>query len=139
MSTEIDAATTECSFVEVLTDDRSGTVYGYRLTGASAGPQVVVAGMCRTAEDIFERFLALPTLPWMRGTLTLVRLDCFDEATEGAMSLGPVDCTVVLPWVSEDTVDLGTLRRGYYNVLRICAGLGMIQGRGVFRRPVTTA
>ncbi|MEL6102726.1 MAG: hypothetical protein AAFR68_15620, partial [Pseudomonadota bacterium] len=68
----------DAGYVEVLTTSQ-GAVFGYRLKGASAGPQVVVAGVCPNAEQVFERLLLTPTLPWMRGTLIVIRLDALDD------------------------------------------------------------
>ena len=125
-----------CGCVEVLTTERTGNRFGYRLVGASAGPQIVVAGTCSSAEKVFDRMLSIPTLPWMRGNLILVRLDALDDFVGEISALKPfgkIDRTLILPWTSdEETSDLFT-RRSYHKVLRACADLGKIAGRGVAR------
>lgn len=127
----------DAGFVEILTNDRDGTPFGYRLRGNAAGPQLVVAGFCPMAMPIFDRLLSIPTLPWMRGTLVLVRLDILDECLQDLMRLdplGPVDRTIILPWSHTDEPDTRTLLAQYHMVLRACADLGMISGRGVARQ-----
>lgn len=124
----------DCGYVEVLTTHNTGAVYGHRLVGAAAGPQVLIAGFCPSAEQVFERILSIPTLPWMRGTLLLVRLELLDDLPEDLSSysgFGKVDHTVVLPWCESCELDETHIRRCYYMTLRTCADLGMISGRGV--------
>ena len=121
-------------FVDVLTTENNGRVFGYRLTGATAGPCIVVAGSCGSAMPVFERLLSIPTLPWMRGSLVLVQLDRLDDipADLGAITpLGPIDRTIMLPWGYAKAPDDLSIRRNYHLVLRACAGMGMIAGRGV--------
>lgn len=127
----------ECGFVEVLTTERTGIPFGCRLVGAKTGPQVAAAGACPSAEVVFNRLLSIPTLPWLRGNLILLRLDVLDDIfaeLSSLASLGEIDRTVMLPWVSsEEDDDQAVLRRSYQMVLRACADLGMISGRGVSR------
>lgn len=124
----------ESGFVEVLTTARTGTAFGCRLVGAKPGPQLAVAGVCPSAEIVFDRLLSIPTLPWLRGNLILLRLDVLDDILmelSSLSSMGEIDRTVMLPWVDPDQEDRQTLRRSYHMVLRACADLGMISGRGV--------
>ena len=121
-------------YVEVLSTERTGTAYGYRLFGAQAGPQVVVAGSCSEAEQVFDRLLAIPTLPWIRGNLVLLRLDVLDNLYHDLRSLasvGRVDEIVFLPWTCSDEGNEQLARRNFHMVLRMCTQLGMINGRGV--------
>lgn len=43
----------DCGYVEVLTTHHTGAVYGHRLVGATAGPQVLIAAFCPSAEQVF--------------------------------------------------------------------------------------
>ncbi|WP_415918839.1 hypothetical protein [Tateyamaria sp. SN6-1] len=125
---------TESGFAEVLTTQATGEVYGHRLRGAAPGPQLVVAGMCASAEIVFDRLLQIPTLPWMKGNLLLIQLNKLDNLQFDLATLPPlgiIDRTLVLPWDSSDETDVIAARRNYHLVLRTCAELGMIQGRGV--------
>ncbi len=123
-----------CGYVEIMATEQTGTSFGYRLVGASAGPQIVVAGICPSAAQVFVRLLAIPSLPWMRGNLVLIRLDALDNLW-GDLSLmsplGEIDRTLILPWSDIEDTDAELIRRGYLMVLRACAELGMICGRGV--------
>ena len=119
--------------IEDLTDPATGTRIGYRLVGNWRGPQLVVAGHGALADRVFERILAIPTLPWIRGRLVMVRLDAIGEyagSLELLHPLGEVDRTLMLPFASSEhfAVDV---REGYQSVLRAAAELGMIRGRGV--------
>ncbi|MGR3513597.1 MAG: hypothetical protein ACU0GG_12615 [Paracoccaceae bacterium] len=124
---------TEAGFVDVLTTEDKGVVYGYRLTGASPGPVLLVAGHCAAAERIFERILSIPTLRWMRGSLILLRLELLDDLCldNDLLALGSVDRTFMLPMVDPLTHSKLDLHQTYHRVLQAAAGLGMISGRGV--------
>lgn len=129
----------DSGYVEVMTNEKTGMAFGYRLTGASAGPQLVVAGTCPSAEKVFDRLLAIPSLPWMRGNLVLIRLDALDNLLGDLSSLsplGPVDRTLVLPLPDAKELDETLTLHSYHMVLRACAELGMISGRGVVNKPV---
>lgn len=129
-------ARAESGFVELFATENSGAVFAYRLVGAAAGPQLVVAGTCPSAATVFERLLSIPTLPWMRGSLVLVRLDALEDVASdvgGLEPLGPVDRTIVLTGAGVGAEDEALARRNYHAVLRACAELGMIAGRGVAR------
>lgn len=75
MTDLLHAAQADATYVEVFTCDRDSAVFGYRLVGASAGPQVAVLGSCAAAELAFDRLETLPTFPRMRGNLVLIRTD----------------------------------------------------------------
>lgn len=124
---------TESGYIQVLTTNAEGTVLGCRFMGTRAGPHLVLAGHDGMAQELFDRLIAIPTLPWMRGCITMVRLDLLGdiEADLAALSpLGALDRTIVLP-LSDGVSDELAIRRGYHSVLSTCAGLGMISGRGV--------
>ncbi|WP_341367594.1 hypothetical protein [Yoonia sp. BS5-3] len=90
--------------------------------------------LCPAAGGVFDRILQIPTLPWMHGTLTLIMLDAFDDLIGDVHqfdALGPIDHTVMLPSMNNRLLNEGDLKRHYYTVLRACAALGMISGRGV--------
>ena len=129
-------ADTESVYLEVFTTQITGNVFGHRIVGATAGPQVVVAGHCEAATDLFERLLKIPTLPWLRGNLVLIRLDALDDLVHdisSIASIGTVDRTIILADTSSEEVDEFIHRRNYHTILRTCAQLGMIAGRGVAR------
>lgn len=122
-----------CGFVEVLDHSRDARAFGYRIGGARPGPTVVVAGYAPVAPGIYDRLLKLPTLPWMRGTLVLVTLDALDAAAideELVGQTGPVERILLLPYPARSDSER-EIRRGYWTVLKTCARLGMISGRGV--------
>lgn len=124
----------DCGYLEVFCTPDTGTPFGYRLVGASPGPQLVVAGHCTASADIFDRLLNIPTLPWMRGNLVLIRLDALDNLVQDIGSIahiGTVDRTVILPNDADAPLDERAQRRTYHAILRTCAQLGMISGRGV--------
>lgn len=122
-------------YVEVLTTQKSGEVFGYKLVGQASGPQVAVFGACVSAAHAFDRLLSIPTLPWMRGNLVLIRadaLECIVSDLSSLVRVGTVDRTLILPWTNLDQADPVLVRRYYRDVLRTCARLGMISGRGIF-------
>lgn len=126
----------ESRFVEVLTSHATGDLMGYRIGGSRPGPNAVLAACETLTEALFERFMALPTLPWMWGRLYLVSLDGVDNTcscTLASCDLDvPIDGLVMLPYATKgnnghaDYVD-----SGYWTGLRLCRQLGMIEGRGV--------
>ena len=113
-------------FMEVLTADRSGETVGYRLPGVRHGPNVVIAVASHLMEPLTKRLAALPTLPWMRGALEIVDLDAV--ADEAWRPTRPIDATLSLP--SHLPCEYAE-RDGYRTILRLCARLGMIEGRVV--------
>lgn len=136
MSNQKIIAERDSGYLEVFTIRHTGTVFGYRLVGATQGPQLVVAGHCQASSDVFERLLKIPTLPWMRGNLVLIRLDALDDLVMDISSIahiGTVDRTVILTDTDQDNSHEALQRRNYHMILRTCAQLGMISGRGVAR------
>lgn len=128
---------TDSGFVEVLTSDKDGSVFGYRLVGAAPGPQLVVVGQWAAAETVFDRLMSIPTLPWMRGRLVLIRTDVLDGMLGDPSSLCPlgnIDRTLILPCANAGALGDADVLRAYHMVLRVCTDLGMISGRGVLRR-----
>ncbi|WP_457086156.1 hypothetical protein [Marinovum sp. KMM 9879] len=124
----------DANYVDVLTNTRDGTVFGYRLVGASAGPQVAVLGTCAAAELAFDRLMHIPTLPWMKGNLILIQLDALDDALsqiDSLVAIGPIDRTITLPRANQGGLSEAEIRHHYQTILRACTELGMISGRGV--------
>jgi hypothetical protein len=125
----------KCRFVEVLSTSSRARKLGYRLGGSRPGPNVLVAGLSRVAEQVFEGLLALPTLPWLRGELVLIALEALDEEGPGgrveALSETGFDEILFLPYAVKAPFSEEAAREGYRTVLRLCTQLGMIDGRGV--------
>ncbi len=121
-------------FVEALTSDKTGEVYGYRLKGRSPGPQVVVAGSFSSASEVYDRLLQIPSLPWMRGSIVLVDLERLEAvaAHEKIDGIGAVDRTITLPWIDPEVEDDAVVRSVCQMILGICAELGMVTGRGIY-------
>lgn len=119
--------------VDALTEPNQPHPFGFVLKGAKAGPQLVIGGHGWIAEATYDRLRSIPTLPWMRGNLVLVRFDLLSDgfrALDALADLGPTDRTVHLttigPFQGADPVGTNTQR-----VLRAARDLGMIEGRGV--------
>lgn len=124
-----------CGHVDVLTTSDSGDVLGYKLIGQAPGPQLTVIGACASADQAFDRLLSIPTLPWMRGNLVLIRADTLEHIVTDLASIaqvGPVDRTMILPWSNHQPAEPLLIKRYYREVLRSCAHLGMISGRGIY-------
>ena len=127
----------ESRFVEVLTFGGAATQIGYRLGGAQPGPNVLVAGHAPIADTIYDRVMALPTLPWMYGKLYLIVLDALDKGTIGdPLNFVPeeqIDEVLFLPFCRQSAFADDAAKQGYRTLLKTCARLGMINGRGVTR------
>ena len=125
----------ECSFVEVLTTARDGGIFGHKLTGANTGPSLLVAGHRNLVTAILDRLVGLPTLPWMRGAITLIILEDLDfDAYSHSMRMGQTDKfdeILCLPYTTDPESTADAALQGYRTILRLCARLGMIAGRGV--------
>lgn len=108
----------------------SGRKLSNCLGGLRPGPALLVA----TGPDLFDplhrRLSALPSLPWMRGSLTLVRLSDVDD------NLPAQDFDDVLTLLQADC-EPDTVNAVYWTVLRKATALGMIEGRGVPASPDT--
>lgn len=111
------------------------TVIGHRVGGTLPGPQVLVAGISPLSDIAFQRLLAIPTLGWMRGQLTLVnltKLDAFglDVGDAGVATETP-DEVMFLPYDADPVHHDDVAKEGCWAVLRLLTQLGMISGRGV--------
>lgn len=121
--------------VEVLTSRTGRAVLGYHIGGFRPGPRLLVAGHDPVASLVYDRLLALPTLGWMRGKLTLVRLNLMEQeglaAHFGTTVPEHPDDILFLPYRLDEVHHPRATRMGYWSVLRSCAQLGMIDGRGI--------
>lgn len=125
----------DVSFADVLADQQAGLTFGYRFGGDRPGPNALFVAWSPTIDAVSRRLVTLPTLPWMWGHLYLVALDLLKEDLYA-------DVAQCMPNLSFDDVSVRAqperekledrdLDAGYWAVLRMCTGLGMIQGRGV--------
>lgn len=118
-----------------------GTVIGHRVGGTLAGPQVLVAGISPLSDLVYKRLLAIPTLGWMRGQLTLVnltKLDAFElEVGDAGIATETPDEVMFLPYDCDPAHYDQVSKEGCWAILRLCTQLGMISGRGV-RVPAAT-
>ena len=125
----------ECSAVEILTPKNTGNVIGYCLGGGRSGPNLLVSGFDPLIENLFNRLTEIPTLPWMWGQLYLVNLNALDVEYEGdpLRSLDEVlfEDMIFLPPLDAALDVVGSMTESYRMVLRACAGMGMIAGRGI--------
>lgn len=131
----------ESKFVEVLTSDQTGDLIGYRIGGARPGPSAVLAGDPVLIDALFERFMAVPTLPWMWGQLHLF---CVESTAQGDLHNMriylrdvTVDGLVMLPFAVAGEGYSAAIESGYWAGLRLCRQLGMIEGRGVKPASIT--
>jgi hypothetical protein len=115
-------------FAEVLVNPHARIPYGVRFGGDRPGP----------IETVARRMIKLPTLPWIWGHIYLISSDMISSGQQ-------VDVTSCLPNVIFDDITISaasnqdstdTLDAAYWTVLRLCARLGMIQGRGVATEPI---
>ena len=121
--------------VHVLTAPNSTQTIGYRFGGFNAGPSLLVAGHDPVATMVYDRLLQLPTLAWMRGSLTLVFLhalerDSMTPRLETLVAPKP-DEIAFLPYQMDEAFHEEAAKEGYWTVLRLCASIGMISGRGI--------
>ncbi len=125
----------ESKFVEVLTTEIACELIGYRIGGSRPGPNAVLASDAALIEALFDRFMALPTLPWLWGRLYLVSLDSIENGNLheliGTLPDVPVDGLVMLPYSDKAEGHANSIESGYWAGLRLCRQLGMIEGRGV--------
>lgn len=110
-------------------------VISHRLGGFRAGPSVLVVGHKPVINMVYARLLRLPTLGWMRGSLTLIFLETVDqfgfETCIDRLQIPQPDELVFLPCHLDVTYHKPAAKEGYWTVLRTCTSLGMIEGRGV--------
>lgn len=85
----------------------------WQLTGARAGPVLLVTGDLDALGPVVERMQALPSLVYMRGTLKVGGHNAQEDA----------DVVFELP--SRDPTE------SYWLILTQAKGLGMISGRGI--------
>lgn len=124
---------TEAPLVVVLTTPIDGVEFGYQVGGVSAGPHLVVAGHGPIADLVFERIIALPTIGWIKGTLSLISLDALEQPGL-AFNLGNLidpkpDEIHFLPYQLDKAFHTASAARGYWSTLRLCCRFGMISGR----------
>lgn len=125
----------ESKFVEVLTSEDFGELIGYRIGGGRPGPSAVLAGDPDLIEALFERFMAIPTLPWMWGRLHLVSLEFIESGNlhelHTCLPEVKVDGLILLRIPKSDENHDVAVNDGYWEGLRLCSQLGMIEGRCV--------
>lgn len=129
------------SHISELHLPESNRRFGFRVGGLMEGPDIVVACHAALARQVYQRLLLIPSLNRMKGRLFLISLDRLDDLQDlaslhGLLGVsGPIDHILTLPAVELDTLDEGAatelVRRNYYAVLRLCARMGMVQGRGI--------
>lgn len=123
--------------VEILTSTLSKNTIGYRIGGARPGPNIIVSCFSPVAGGVLDRLMSLPTIPWLRGTICLIMVDQLDDQVGPEPLLyGPgerVDEILFLPYHSDLVGEPKAIKDGYWLILRLCARLGMIDGRGVIR------
>jgi len=122
-----------------LTHAISGATIGYRISGGTAGPRALAVGRRQDAQDAFERLALLESLPRLRGELFVLFEDAVDDETSGIAEARLLDTRFdgkifiayqdVLP--ADSAAQRDQDRAAYWTVLRLCARLGMISGRGV--------
>ena len=120
------------------TDD----VIGYSIVGALAGPRALSVGVKRFSGDAFHRLAQLESLMHLRGQLILVFEEALFDDSSGVsvedLYDRPIDGSIYIAFGSDVMVGADTKKRvqyeAYWSILRLCANLGMIAGRGV---PVT--
>ncbi len=111
---------------------------GYVIGGCKPGPDILVAGYRPVADKVFDRLLKIPSLPWLRGTLYLIRLEALADTAPGSDIAGlsgkDFDKTIILPLSAALDGEVDLIAESYQRVLGMCAELGMIQGRGLYQR-----
>lgn len=119
-------------FAAILQNPQDGALIGFELTGAQAGPTILVAGISPLLEAVFDRLSALPTLPWMRGKIRMHILHHGEAETDLAENI--IDEVLYLPGLVVPDLSEEAIKDGYLSVLRLAARMGMISGRGVTGR-----
>lgn len=125
----------EAKHVEVLTCPSNGSLVGYSVQGSRPGPNILVSGHSPMAQKIFDMLMALPTLPWLRGSITLIFVEVFDQdvlpRANAHIPKDRLDELLFLPFCPDQDTEDCAVKEGYWSILRLCARLGMIDGRGV--------
>lgn len=132
------------SHISELYLPESSRRFGFRVGGLVNGPDVVVACQAALARQVYQRLLLIPSLNRLKGRLFLISLDRLDDLHDigplrGLLGVrGPIDRILTLPAVDLDTLDetaaTELVRRNHYAVLRLCARMGMVLGRGMTDR-----
>lgn len=132
---------TKKSHISELHQPQTGRQFGFCVGGLMDGPDVVVASQAALARQVYQRLLLIPSLNRLRGRLFLISLDRLDDLQDirslhGLLGVGgPLDHLLTLPFVDLETLDdtaaAELVQRNYYAVLRLCARMGMVQGRGI--------
>lgn len=124
--------------VTPLIHEGTGELIGYRIGGHTAGPDVLVVGYRAASAEAFHRLAQLPSLPFLLGRVTLIYQEALEDARSGfgyaRISGRQIDGSLFISYdaAGMDGASLDRVRHGaYWSVLRLCARLGMIEGRGV--------
>ncbi|WP_152456152.1 MULTISPECIES: hypothetical protein [unclassified Roseivivax] len=138
---ESEAPPEDKPYIEELRSKDRRRCFGFKVGGSLVGPTAMVACQAVLARQVYQRLLLIPSLNRLRGQLYLVAWEELDDAQNFAAlkaDLGitkPVDRSLALPMRDlnniPDTEADAIIRQGYWQVLRLCADLGMIDGRGV--------
>ena len=125
----------ECAFVEFLTEDANGNLIGYRFGGERPGPNALVEGPREVLDAVAEKLAQLPTLRWMWGSLYLIQQGTAEQSRKlsGGEDQPDVffDDFVSVSGSASPDPQSEEVQDVYWSTLRLCKGLGMIQGRGV--------
>ncbi|MEO9898955.1 MAG: hypothetical protein ABJD13_13440 [Paracoccaceae bacterium] len=110
--------------------NEGGPVIGYHVAGRKVGPNLLVAAQTNETNEVFRRLLSIPTLPWLRGNLFLLRLD---NTRQSIAQLMPKVIGEHLTELDGQLLLTGrkSANAGYWTILRFCTHYGMISGRGV--------
>lgn len=123
----------DVSFSDALTDQGDGRIIGYVLGGDRPGANALFVANSSTIAAVCSRLMALPSLPWMWGHLYLVASDQLraDFHADVAGCVPGISFDEVSICTDKDQPDSESIDASYWQILRMCTGLGMIQGRGV--------
>ncbi len=129
--------------VEPLFHGSASDIAGYRILGAAVGPTALVTGDRATVSPVFHRIVQLPGLPRLRGRLVLAYLDSLAASGKlrnlGNLTPENVDRSIFItfhaPRATPPDVRARVQHDAYWSILRLCANLGMISGRGVPQNP----
>lgn len=125
--------------VRTLFHAATGDVVGYAVRGAKPGPRALVVGRRGAASDAYHRLTQLPSLPRMQGELLLMFDEALDDPYSGVTRDGLYDrdidgsiyLSVDAEAIRERSRRAHARKEAYWSILRLCAQLGIISGRGV--------
>ena len=136
-----DALSDPKPYIDELDLGGSRNRFGFKVGGAVPGPTLLVASHASLARHVYQRLLLIPSLNRLRGEMYLVALEKLENADDAASlreALGissVVDRSIILSPTSlcglRPSKAETAAGRCYWQVLRLCADLGMIDGRGV--------